>query len=171
MSNSYAITVERAAAVDTPVNGGFGNKATRSASDSSFAVGMILQIPAKEDRKVFANKQLSNERVKALYFICPVINENGDIVDAIPCYPSMFNRRVRIWEKSEDGQLVNTQAQAAVSGKPAEDFASVALVDDALDLLAEHKGGKITDIKRVPTRNYERTDLTETTIMSFEYVD
>lgn len=171
MSNSYAITVERAAAVDTPVNTGFGNKATRSASDSSFSVGMILQIPAKKDRKVFMNKQLSNDRVKALYFICPIINEKGDIVDAIPCYPSIFNRRVRIWEKKEDGHLAVTDAQAAVSGKPAEDFASVALVDDALDLLAKHKGVKITDIKRVPTRNYERTDLTETTIMSFEYVD
>lgn len=167
MNNSYAISIERAVVADTPVSGGFGNKMTRHTNDSCFKEGMILKIPKKEDRKVFENSQLNGVR----YFICPVINEKGDVVDAIPCYPIMFNRRVYIWEKGEDGQLVNTQVQASVSGKPAEDFASVVLVDDALDLLATHKGVKITGVKRVPTRNYERTDLTDTTIMSFEYVD
>lgn len=167
MNNSYAISIERAVVADTPVSGGFGKKMTRHTNDSCFKEGMILKIPKKEDRKVFENSQLNGVR----YFICPVINEKGDVVDAIPCYPSMFNRRVYIWEKKEDGHLAVTDAQAAVSGKPAEDFASVVLVDDALDLLATHKGVKITGVKRVPTRNYERTDLVETTIMSFEYVD
>lgn len=167
MNNSYAISIERAVVADTPVSGGFGNKMTRHTNDSCFKEGMILKIPKKEDRKVFENSQLNGVR----YFICPVINEKGDVVDAIPCYPIMFNRRVYIWEKNEYGDLVSTHVQASVSGKPAEDFASVVLVDDALDLLATHKGVKITGVKRVPTRNYERTDLVDTTIMSFEYVD
>lgn len=171
MSTSFDLTVERAAAVDSPVTTGFANKATRPTSDSNFEEGMILQIPAKKDRKVFKNRQLSTEKSEVLYFICPVINEKGEVIDAIPCYPNMFNRRVRIWEKNDLGQLVNTQAIAQVSGKPAEDFASVALVDDALDLLAKHKGVKITSIKSIPVRNYERTDLTNTRVMSFEYVD
>lgn len=165
------LTVEKDRAI---VNGDYVAKngftsAVRALDGNNFEEGDIFQIP--KDFEVFVDSRLTRDPEKPVqYTFVQMLDKSGKPVEnAKRLFPSSLCKTVFIWAKDENGELVSTGKSVKSSGNVIAEVATYAKMQDAMTAIAG-KPMKITKIKRVQTRNFERDDLTNANVMTIDFV-
>lgn len=152
---------------DIPAESWVGN--TRAIGQSSLQVGDIFKIEA--DAKPYINAKLGDAEHPVQYCYVDLFDEAHRPLNQVrTLYPKSLCKKVLIYTRDEDGNIVSTGKMVHSEGQPCVDFASVDTIDEAIKKIAG-KFIRVKYVQNVSTANYPKRDrIVSSNVMTLEYV-